>query len=74
MANKLIVIELQKRITIDPSLKRQLEISAQYLGMDSADTLATIVLRAFLEMHAEQPNLSFPLMLQQVPSLEESLG
>ena len=60
-------------IELDSQVKRELAITAQFLGLQSPEQLATIVLRAFLEMQHDTPEITFPLMLQHVTRKSLSL-
>ena len=53
---------------MDLETKRQMAIEAQNLGLRSADELTQIVLHAFIELCKEENFITFPLMLQQVPT------
>ena len=56
-------------LELDRDTSRRLAIQAQFMGMKNKEELALIALRAFLEMAEEGGEIiSFPLMLQQVPS------
>jgi hypothetical protein len=52
-------------------LQRQLAIKAQFLGLKGADELVQVVLMAFLEMAEDDHWITFPLMLQQVETLNQ---
>ena len=53
-------------LRVSPATQQQLAAAAQFFKIGNADHLAEIVLTAFLEMRAEDPEILFPLMLQQV--------
>jgi hypothetical protein len=55
-------------LEVDLETKRQMAIEAQNLGLRSADELTQIVLHAFIELCKEENFITFPLMLQQVPT------
>jgi hypothetical protein len=55
-------------LEISNELKRKLGIKAQFLGLKGADELAQLALMAFLDMAEEEGWITFPLMLQQVPT------
>lgn len=52
-------------LRVSPATQQQLA-AAQFFKIGNADHLAKIVLTAFLEMRAEDLEILFPLMLQQV--------
>jgi hypothetical protein len=56
-------------LEVDLQTKRQMAAEAQALGLRSADELAQIVCRAFVDLCEEDSCITFPLMLQQVKSV-----
>lgn len=56
-------------IEVDLETGRQMNITAQALGLRSGEELSQIVLHAFLDMYEEDEcSITFPLTLQQVPT------
>jgi len=56
-------------LEVDHQTKRQMAAEAQALGLRSADELAQIVCRAFVDLCEQENCITFPLMLQQVPTV-----
>ncbi len=57
-------------IRIGNDTSSRLAAAAQFLGLHSRDELAQIVLLAFLEMYDDDHWITFPLMLQQVDTMQ----